>query len=182
MESPEALWMMPVSHMMMARFRRSSNLRPINSVKNIVDGVFLGVAAAAVTPIDIAVAINTYAGATTTVPIGAKVSSIYLFIQIISTTGTANADWFIAKANTATTLAMPVPGATGGDLNRRFILHEEKGIPGNASDGAYPLTFKGVIKLPKGRQRFGEGDFLRIFARSADIHNICVKAIYKFYQ
>ncbi len=168
----------------MRRYRRGNlGLRPINSVKNIVDGVFLGVGAAVVTPVDLAVTTNDYTGGVTQVPIGAKVSSVYLFVQVISTgTGTSNADWFIAKANTATTLDMPVPGATGGNVNRRFILHEEKGLPGNNSDGAAPLTFRGVIKLPKGRQRFGEGDFLRLFIRSADAYNACVKCIYKFYQ
>ncbi len=126
--------------------------------------------------------VNDYTGAVTEVPIGAKVSSLYLFIQVLPTAGTANVDWFIAKAPSADIAALPVPGSTGGDVARKFILHEEKGIPGNAADGAYPLTFKGVIKIPRGRQRMAEGDRIRIRIRGADIHNACVKCIYKFYQ
>lgn len=175
--------MMAVIHSMkMARFRRGLSLRPINSVKNIIDGVFLGVGAAGITNVNLAFAVNNYTGLSGEVPIGASVKSVYLFVQMLPTLGTANVDWYVIKGNTATVAAAPVPGATGGDVNRRFILHEEKGIPGNAGDGAYPLTFKGVIKIPRGRQRFGEGDFLRVIMRGADIHNACVKCIYKFYQ
>ncbi len=164
----------------MARFR--SSLRPINSVKNIVDSVNLAVSAGTTTTVDLVSTVNDYTGANATVPIGAKVSSIYLFVQMISsTTGTANHDWYIIK-DPSGQLSFPVPGATGGALVRKFIMHEEKGIPGNASDGAYPLTFKGVIKIPRGYQRCGEDDFIRIKARSADAYNMCVKAIYKFYQ
>ncbi len=81
-----------------------------------------------------------------------------------------------------TGITVPTPGATGGDVNRKLILHEEKGIPGNAADGAYPLTFKGVIKIPRGKQRWGEGDSLLLRMRGAGIYNACVKSIYKFYQ
>ncbi len=161
---------------------RHSSKRPINSVKNIVDGVFLGVTAATVTPVTLAEGVNDYTGGTTQVPVGATVSSLYLFVQIISsTTGTANADWFIIK-NIAGQLTIPVPGATGGTPVRSKILHEEKGLPGNSSDGAYPLTFKGVIKIPKGMQRMAEADKWELRLRSADAYNACVKCIYKFYK
>ncbi len=163
------------------RFRRGLGLRPINSVKNIVDGTFLGVGAAAITTVGLVDVVNTYAGGVTEVPIGAKVSSVYLFVQVISTgTGTANADFYIIARPAA--VVNPVPGTTGGNIARRFILHEEKGIPGNSGDGAAPLTFRGVIKIPRGRQRMGEGDVVQLVIRSADGYNACVKCIYKFYQ
>ncbi len=156
------------------------SLRPINSVKNIIDGTFLGVGAATTTFVTLAKTVNNYAGLVGEVPIGAKVSSVYLFVQVLPATGTANVDWLVAKFPTGVTL--PVPGATGGTTQRKYILHEEKGIPGNAADGAYPLTFKGVIRIPKGRQRFAEGDFLQLAIRGVDVYNACVKCIYKFYQ
>ncbi len=170
--------------LVMARFRgRGLALRPINSVKNIVDSTNLGVVAATVTDITLVDAVNDYSGASATVPIGCKVSSIYLFQQIISAdSGVANADWYIWKGPNAVAAAMPVPGATGGHALRKYILHEEKGIPGNALDGAYPLTFKGVIKIPRGRQRMAEADKVILKIRSADLYNACTKAIYKFYQ
>lgn len=167
----------------MPRYRsRGMGLRPINSVKNIVDSTLLAVGAAVISNVDVAFAVNDYTGASASVPIGAKVSSMYLFIQVLPTAGTANVDWYIAKGPTAVITALPTPGATGGTPERKYILHEEKGIPGNASDGAYPATFKGVIKIPRGRQRFGEDDRVRIRIRGADLYNACVKCIYKFYQ
>ncbi len=167
----------------MVRFRgRGMALRPINSVKNIVDGVFLGVTAGQNTDVTLAETINDYTGANPKdVPIGAKVSSVYLFVQMISDgTGIANHDWYIMRNPSG--VALPAPGGTGGSVSRKFILHEEKGIPGNNSDGAYPLTFKGVIRIPRGRQRMGEGDQLRIRMSSPDGYSACVKCIYKFYQ
>ncbi len=170
--------MTPTLHSKMARFKKY--LHPVNTVKNIVDGVFLGSAAATNREIDIVDVVNDYTGVNATVPIGATVRSFYLFFQTISTgTGTSNHDWYIIK-DPGGQLSVPVPGATGGSLNRKWIIHEEKGLPGNDSDGAYPLTFKGVIKIPRHMQRCGEGDKIMIVHRSADISNICVKAIYKF--
>ncbi len=161
---------------------RHSSKRPINSVKNIVDGVFLGVTAASVTTVTLAEGVNDYTGGTTQVPVGGTVSSFYLFVQIIaSATGTANVDWYLIK-NIAGQLTLPVPGATGGTPVRSKILHEEKGIPGNASDGAYPLTFKGVIKIPPGMRRMAEADKFELRIRGADAYNACVKCIYKFYK
>jgi len=168
--------------LIVARFRRTMAMRPINSVKNIQDSVNLGVAAATVTTVVVGLAVNDYTGGNTEVPVGAKVSSVYLFQQILPSLGTANVDWYIWKGPGSLTASMPVPGATGGAQNRRYILHEEKGIPGNAGDGAYPLTFKGVIKIPKGRQRFGEGDTIELRIRGTDIYNACTKAIYKFFR
>ncbi len=168
--------------MKMARFRKSFK-SPINSIKNIVDSVNLGVAAATVTNIRICTAVNDYTGGVSTCKTGSTINGLYLFQQIISgDTGIANADWYIWKGPAALAATMPVPGATGGDPSRKYILHEEKGIPGNALDGAYPLTFKGVIVLPRGRRRMAEDDIIELKIRSADIYNACTKAIYKFYS
>lgn len=164
---------------MRRRFR--SSLNPINSRKNIVDSTLLAVGAATVSAVNLVTAVDDFTGAAATVPTGATVKSVYLFVQILPTAGTANVDWYIWK-NPAGALTPAVPGVVGGNPMRRYVMHEEKGIPGNAADGAYPLTFKGVIKIPRGRQRFGEGDVLQIRLRGADIYNACVKCIYKFYQ
>ncbi len=174
--------MMSQIHLMkMARFRsRGLNLRPINSVKEIVDSTLLGVAAGVVSTVSLGTAVNDYIGTIGTFPVGASVKSFYLFVQILPSLGTANVDWFVAKAPPG--VVFPTPGNTGGNPARRYILHEEKGIPGNAGDGAYPLTFKGVIKIPRGRQRMGEGDVFFIRLVGVDIHNICIKCIYKAYR
>jgi len=165
----------------MARFRgRGLKLRPINSNKEIIDGTLLAVGAATQTITTVGTAVNDYTGVVGTYPIGSKISSIYFFVQVLPTAGTANVDWYFTKHPTGLTL--PVAGATGGTTFRKYILHEEKGIPGNAADGAYPLTFKGVIRIPRGRQMQSEGDLMNLVIRGTDIHNACFKVIYKVYR
>ncbi len=164
----------------MARFRRGMSLRPINSVKNIVDGTFLTVAAAVITTVTGAATVNTYTGAVAEVPIGAKVSSMYYFVQIQQQAVNSNVDFYIIKRPTG--VVNPVPGATGGNVARKYILHEEKGIPGASNNGSPPLTFRGVVRIPRGRQRFAEGDFCQLVLRGAAAYDACVKIIYKFYQ
>ncbi len=162
---------MVVLPMKVARFRPIIHTR-----KEIVDTTLLGVAAATISTVVVATVVNDYTGGVGDVETGSKIKWIYLFIQCLATAGTANVDFYVSKNPPATTA---VPGATGGDLFRKYILHEEKGIPGNAADGAYPLTFKGVVKIPKGRQRMAEGDKILVVIRGTDIHNACVKCIYK---
>ena len=153
-------------------------MRPvIHTRKEIVDSTFLGVTAATNTTVTVASVTNDYVGTVGTVETGASIKWIYLFVQLIPTAGTANVDFYVIKKPSA--VANPVPGATGGNIARKYILHEEKGIPGNAADGAYPLTFKGVIKIPKGRQRMAEGDLIAVVLRGADLYNGCLKCIYK---
>ncbi len=166
----------------MARFR--SSIRPVKAVKNIVDGTFLGVGATVQTIVNLVDTVNDYTGLTATVPIGSTVNGVYLFVQMIDSGSTVtNVDWYVYKRNGLAAAVTPVdPGSTGGNVIRKLILHEEKGIPGNALDGAYPLTFKGVIKIPRGMRRFGEGDQLKLVMRGTSAYNACVKCIYKFYQ
>ncbi len=153
-------------------------MRPvIHTRKEIVDSTLLGVSAGTISTVSVATATNNYTGVVGTVEVGSKVKWIYLFVQLIETATTTNVDWYVIKKPTG--IVNPVPGAVGGELGRKYVLHEEKGIPGNAGDGAYPLTFKGVVKIPRGRQRMGEGDFIQIILRGTGIYNACIKCIYK---
>lgn len=164
----------------MAR-RRGLALRPINSVKNIVDSTNIGVAAGVATDVNLAVTVNDYTGAgVTEVPIGAKVRSIYLFFQIQPQAAQGQVDAFVIDRPQGVTL--PAAGGTGGSSARKFILHEEKGIPGTFNNGAPPLTYRGVIRIPRGRQRMAEGDAIILRLNCSTAYDCCVKAIYKFYQ
>lgn len=152
----------------------------IHSRKEIIDTTLLGVGAATVSQVIVATAINDYTGTVGFVETGSVIKGIYLFVQILPATGTANVDWYVMK--NPENIPNMTPGAVGGAPNRKFVLHEEKGLPGNAADGAYPLTFKGVIKIPRGRQRMAEGDTIKVILRGTDIYNACVKCIYKVYM
>ena len=169
---------MEAIHSMMVFRRRLGTI--IHSRKEIVDSVQLALAAGTNTPVVVASVVNDYAGAVGTVETGSVIKSIYLFVQGLPTTGTANVDFYVIKKPTG--VVLPVAGAVGGNTARKYVLHEEKGIPGNAADGAYPLTFKGVIRIPRGRQRMAEGDTIQVVIRGADISNWCIKCIYKVYM
>jgi len=161
-------------------YRGMGAKRPINSVKNIIDGTFPAVAAAVVTNVSLGLAVNTYSGAITDIPVGATVSSIYLHVEIIPDAAFGVADWFVIK--TAAGIVPPVPGATGGTTQRKFILHEEKGIPTDAAAGGSPKSTTIVLKIPPRMRRFAEGDQLTLVLRNSAIYSACVKCIYKFYR
>ncbi len=164
--------MMVLPHMTVARMRPIIHTR-----KEIIDSVLLGVSAGVKTAVAVATAVNDYVGTVGQVETGSKIKWIYLFVQIIPTATTENVDFYVIKRPSEVT--NPTPGATGGTVQRKYILHEEKGIPGNANDGAYPLTFKGVVKIPKGRQRMAESDVIQVVVRGVGIYNACIKCIYK---
>ncbi len=154
-----------------------SRLVPIQTRKEIVDSTLLGVAAGTTTTVIVATAVNDYTGTVGTVETGSVIKSMYWFVQMLPTATTENVDFYMMKL--PANVPVVTPGATGGAPNRKYILHEEKGIPGNANDGAYPLTFKGVVKIPRGYRRMAEGDFFVLVLRGVGISNACVKCIYK---
>ncbi len=162
-------------------FRRGNNLRPINSVKNIIDGTFLTVGAGVTTAVQLSKVVNDYTGSVDEVPIGSKIASMYLFVSIQQQSVNSNVDFYIWQ-NPAAQLTAPVPGATGGNSGRKYILHEEKGLPGPSNNGSPPHIFRGVVRIPRGRQRQGENDLIELRARGAAAYDLCVKCIYKFYQ
>ncbi len=126
------------------------------------------------------------------VPDGSRVSSVYLSIFVCGDVNEAApsaiplVDWYIIydKGGQLTTFdasGMPTPGATGTHRNKSKILHEEKGIVGEKNDGS-KMVFQGVIRIPRGQQRFTRVDGLKIAFRSNFDTVLCLKAIYKSYQ
>ncbi len=177
-------------------FRRSMALRPINSIKNVFDAS--GIMAAS-TNTSLALMIfgvrNADLATANEVNTGSKVNGVFLEIFFYSEGGELTnevplVDWYILKDDgnsygvTFNPTNLPTPGATGVHANKRKILHEEKGLSGGG-DGSLtgvPMVFKGVIRIPRGKQRWAENDVLRVCARSNFATKFCVKAIYKWYQ
>ncbi len=175
---------------------RGMGLRPINSIKNVVDNSGL---IPAVTNTSIHLPIfgvrNADLATSNEVDVGSKISSVFIELFFFSEGGElANevplVDWYIIKdpGNSWSTVFdagnLPTPGATGVHKNKRHILHEEKGLTGggNLSLSGVPMVFKGVIKIPRGRQRWGEADVLRIAARTNFATKFCVKTVYKWFS
>ncbi len=171
-------------------------LRPINSIKNVVDNSGI---IAATTDTSIQIAINGVRNAdlatANEVNVGSKITSVFLEIFFYTEGGEVTnevplVDWYILKddgnayGTTFNANNLPTPGATGVHQNKRKILHEEKGLAGggNASLEGVPMVFKGVIRIPRGKQRWAEADVLRIVARANFATKFCVKSLYKWFQ
>ncbi len=174
-------------------FRRGMGLRPIQSTKHIVE--ISGISAA----VSDAVALTIVKGVdnpvlanTSEVQPGHKVSSIFISAFYLAEGGEiANevplVDWYVINnpgntfAATFTATTNPTPGATGSHINKRFIFHTEKGLAGggDVSLAGLPMIFKGVLKIPRGRQRVGQNDRITINHRTNFATKFCIQAIYK---
>ncbi len=99
-------------------------------------------------------------------------------------------DWYIIKnpgnsfANTFDATNLPTPGATGTHVNKRYIIHTEKGLAGggDAALNGVPMVFKGVIVVPKHMCRQNSGDRFILCTRTNFATKFCAQAIYKWYH
>ncbi len=172
------------------------SLRPINSVKHIVETS--GIIGATTNTVHQTMVdnVDTYTLADVNgVPTGAKVPSFFLSVFNITEGGeVANevplVDWYIIKdpggsfGATFDTNHLPTPGATGSHKNKRWIIHTEKGLAGggNASLSGVPMIFKGVIRIPKGMSRIALGDTMKLCVRTNFATKMCAQSIYKHYE
>ncbi len=179
----------PMTMMILMVFRRRSRLgQIITSVKKVVE-TQSGLTASTVSTVPL---VNSLAAAAWIDALDANVpqySHIYgLYLSLYATLdGAADAsvpivDWYISK-NPGNNLTMPEPGATGGNDNRRWILHEGKGLLAFDTIGAPRKLFEGVIKIPQRMSKFSLDDTLDLRILTEN-HNgfFCVKAIYKFFR
>ncbi len=160
---------------------------PLQSVKNIVDGTFITVAGGTTTDFVVATTVNDYTGTTNNVPIACHIKAIWVeySYQSSETPTGGRVDMFMCKVPGVTGVAgFPVPGATGGDVHRRFIFLERKGLFNLSSDafglGSTARGFSGWVKIPRRYQRMAEGDDFVIRIGSSSDYSACVKCIYKW--
>ncbi len=168
--------------------RRSSALRPVNSIKHVIDteGALAMTGASSISDVVVAVPnLDPNSFTPNEVRVGAKVNGFFISVFIIGSSGAgigASINWYIIKVHDQQTV-LPLPGETGSSAIRNQIFHEEKGLAGSA-DGT-PMAFKGVIAVPKGMRRMRQGDKFQIVialnAAATDAATFCLKAIYKSY-
>ncbi len=171
-------------------------LRPIDSVKHIVELSSVLAAGANTSVATIVDGVDTYTLADTNgVPTGAKVFSFFMSSYFVSEGGELATevpvvDWYIIKSPGGAFAAtfdadnLPTPGSTGAHKNKRWIIHTEKGLTGggDASLAGVPMVFKGVIRIPRKMQRIGEDDDLIFCARANFATKFCVQFIYKHFK
>ncbi len=173
---------------MVAKFRRGLGLRPVQSIKHVVD---------IQTAVPVNVALNTAlaqvvdnpASATPIqVSVGSQVNSIYLTVECVasetSTTATPNIYLAVYK-NPGNNIVFPNANAVGPSDEKRMVLHQEM-VMINPLDGGVPRNiFKGVIKIPPRIRRFGVADvlYVQLFIPSTGVAvNACVQCIYKEFK
>ncbi len=124
-------------------------------------------------------------------PTGSTVKGFYLSFYAISEGGEVASeiplvDWYIiynpggAFGTTFDANNLPTPGVTGSHKNKRFIIHEEKGLAGggDASLAGVPMVFKGVVGIPRKWQRVGQDDTIQFCLRTNFNTKFCIKTVY----
>ena len=171
----------------MVRFNRS--IRPVQSLKYIVDVPTSTVLAVqAIVPIIDAVA-SPALGSTTQVKEGSTVNAIYLRVEVLGTTSFTQVPrvYMHVMKDPGSGLTIPLANGSGNSQNKKHIIHQEMVmISGTGLTGSgFPRTlFNGVIKIPPRLRRFGYGDRLLVALQNGagettGIANACVQTIYK---
>ncbi len=172
----------------MARFNRGNRLRPINTIKHVVDSQQ---SIPAGTEIDVAL-INSVENAVSTNATendqGSYVRSIFLNVQVVPTTdatGLINNVYMYLFGNpnaVINTIQFPPVNEVGTSATRNLIFHQEMAMMSDSNDSIPITLFKGVLKLPKKFQRMGVGDQVSVkigTPAGGAVVNACVQCIYK---
>ncbi len=118
--------------------------------------------------------------------IGARVSSIYLNVQVSPNETDAGAipnAYMIIFKNPGSNITTPDPASVGTSDVKRFVIHQEMVMMNNLAGGNPRTLFNGVIKIPKGMQRQGNDDLLTLSIKSTAVNiAFCFQCIYKEYR
>ncbi len=168
---------------MMPRFR--SQLRPINSVKHVIDNQG-GLIAGTQVFVNIIEGTDAYALADVDgVPTGARVNSLFLNVQVAATGTAALANVYMMVYKNPGTNIVTVPDANviGASDFKKMVFHQEM-IMTEKNTTAIPRTlFKGVLKLPRHMRRIGADDQIIVALLSPGVtYDYCVQCIYKHYS
>jgi len=178
----------------MPRFsgRRMSALRPVQSLKHIVD-VTTTVIGVVVNNIPLIEAHDDPGLANTTrVQQGSTVHAIYLDVQLYSIaayTGIPRVYMTVQK-NPGNNITNINPSSTGDADEKKFVIHQEMRMVGEITGTTIPppqVMFKGVIVIPRGYKRQGYNDrlYLNLAHGAAEVTGqtqVCIQCIYKEFR
>ncbi len=170
--------------------RINTRIRPVNSLKHVVDIATSAVAGAIVSVIPVIIAVqNPSPSNTADIRFGAVVNSVYIRIEVKPTSNfnTVPRVYMAMQKNPGNDHPNANPSTIGDSDLRKFIIHQEMTMVGEAGDnsGGLPRTmFQGVVRIPSRYRRFGVNDRLTVnFAlddgETSGIVNACVQCIYK---
>ncbi len=175
------------------RRNRGLGLRPVNSLKHIVETNGT-ISAAVVSATDV---INTVSlpvdTVTNNVKVGSTVHSIYLRVEVIGVIAAGGVDniYMAVYKNPGASITPPNIDAAGTTEKRKYFIHQEMLMLTPfvaAGTSGFPRTlFKGVIKIPRGYKRNGVDDKLQVLLQhrtgeATQTTRFCIECIYKEFQ
>ncbi len=169
-------------------FRRRSNLRPIHSIKHIVDAQG-GVVANTKELLTIATGVDAPVLANVAdVEVGSRINSFFVNIQVIGTaaSGVLNQVYAIFYKNPGGNVgssSIPKGNVTGASDFKRQIFHTEMIMLGSSASDIPQTLFKGVLRVPKTFQNMRINDVLQIqLVAPGATFSYCIQIIYKEYR
>ncbi len=168
-----------IFQVVVARYR---NLRPIRSIKHVVDTQGALAAGGNTDVVTLVNAIDSPSlGVTNSVEFASRISSLYLNVQVYATSEASLANVYMAiMKNPGNNLTTVSPNAVGASDNKKYVIHQEMRMMGGATTEIPITLFNGVIRIPKGYQRFGAQDQLQLIIQTpGNAIDYCSQAIYK---
>ncbi len=176
------------------RMSRALAVRPVNSLKHIIDvqSAAIGTGAIVTDLVDVVDSPDTDVGPNQC-HVGSNVKAVYLRVDAVTTVSPSSGAtrpslyMYVLKnpANEINTGNMP-PDAVGVNKRRKFVIHQEMMMLSKDSSDTFPRTlFKGVILIPQRYQRMGIEDKLSVViawnssADAAITADLCLQCIYK---
>ena len=176
--------------------RFQSSLRPINSLKHIIEtNGSVSAGTKSTNDIVVADANPDPEVSPTKVTIGSKVNAIYLRVEVIGRISAGGVDniYMVVFKNPGGDIVLGDLDSLGINRNRKWVIHQEMIMltpiaTDLASAFGFPRTFfKGVIVIPPKMRRFGIDDKLQVVLQhrggeATQTTEFCLECIYKEFR
>ncbi len=175
----------------MSMRRRNLRLRPVMSLKHVVDtNGAISMGAPSIT--DVITTVNNPSASTSNqCALGSTVNAIYLRVEVIGKDSAGGIDnvYMIVYKNRSGDLIPPPVDAVGVSDERRNVIHQEMlMLDFKGTTAGFPRTlFKGVILIPRGIRRNAVEDKLQVVighrpAETTQLTEFCLQCIYKEFR
>ncbi len=163
--------------------RRGSSLRPINSMKNVVENTG-GVTTTQASLVIAKAKDNPATTVNNDVQRGCIIKAIYLSFDVCGLAGTGvlqRTNLYLFK-NPGANLTLPSAFSVGTSNEKKYSFRQWSFMTMRNQDGNPPNHFEGWIPIPKRYQRMGTDDLLElVFENDSSTGHISMECIYKWY-
>ncbi len=172
--------------------RRMGYLRPVQSIKHVID-TNGSISAGAPSTNDVIDTVNSpVTGTSNQCSVGSTVNALFLNVQVVPViaSGGVNNIYMIVYKNPGANVTGPAVDTVGISDKKRFVIHQEMLMLSNGitlGDNNPRTLFKGVIKLPPRMKRNGIQDKWQVIighrsAEATQVSEFCLQAIYKEFK